>query len=458
MQEQDTAAQIIHRRNISTGGEVTPPRPAGSSYLGNFAAEPIENVRVAIIGISTRGVPVAGLFADIPHCSVVGLCDVQPEGVELAANLFEQKTGIRPAEYTGSATAYLDMLREQRPDAVFIHTCWETHADLAVDVMEHGAHAFVEVPLACSLEQLWRIIDTAERTRRHCMMLENVCYGREELMFLNIVRQGLLGPLLHGEAAYIHDLRCQMLSEDPEKGAWRTYHFAARNGNLYPTHGLGPISQYMSLARGEDTFERLVSFSSPALGRAAYARRQFPANHPWNALDFQCGDMNTAIIKTKLGRTILLQWDETSPRPYDRRNLIQGTEGVLAGYPTRAAGEPFCPAPDCAAANLSGQESYQWYQGKEAEEDLHARYEHPLFSRLGNTEARNNGMDIIMLNRIIECLHAGAPLDQNVYEGALWSAVGPLTEKSVHEGGAPQVFPDFTRGDWQHTPKLPIIP
>lgn len=458
MEEQETVAQGIHRRNIITGGEDVPTRPAGSSYLGYFAAEPLETVRVAIIGISTRGVPVAGLFADIPHCSVVGLCDVQPEGVALAADFFEQKTGKRPAEYTGSATSYLDMLREQRPDAVFIHTCWETHAELAVAAMEHGAHAFVEVPLACSLEQLWRVVDTAERTRRHCMMMENVCYGREELMFLNIVRQGKLGVLLHGEAAYIHDLRCQMLAEDPEKGAWRTYHFAARNGNLYPTHGLGPISQYMNLARGEDTFERLVSFSSPAVGRAAYARSHCPADHPWNALDFQCGDINTAIIKTRLGRTILLQWDETSPRPYDRRNLIQGTEAVLAGYPTRAAGDAFSPAADGAAANRSGQESYRWYQGAAAEADLHARYDHPLFTRLGDTTARNNGMDSIMLNRIIECLHAGTPLDQNVYEGALWSAVGPLTEKSVHEGGSPQVFPDFTRGDWQHTPPLPIIP
>lgn len=453
-------ARAIHRKNVEQMSCVLPsPRPEGSRYMGGYAAAPIEEVRVVIIGVSERGMPQALQFAAIPHCRVVGVCDLQLSAAEEIAAVLEQKTGTRPVCCGESSEAYLAMLRTLKPDAVFINTCWDTHARIAIDCMEHGAHAFVEVPLATTLEELWAIVDTAERTQRHCMMLENVNYGRVELMFLNMVRQGLVGDLLHGEAAYIHDLRNRMKGEDESGNTWRFSHFVERNGNIYPTHGLGPVAQYMSLGRTEDSFDSIVSMSSPALGRAAYIKREFPEDHPWQQLRFYCGDINTSIIRTKAGRTILMQWDETTPRPYDRKNMIQGTEGVLAGYPTRVAGEklssPVCSDKD--GPGESGQDCCQWYMGPAAEADLFARYEHPLYERLGDVNARNGGMDFIMLSRIIECLHEGKPLDQNVYEGAFWSAVAPLSEKSVHEGGAPQKFPDFTRGDWKTTAPLGIV-
>ncbi len=338
------------------------------------------------------------------------------------------------------------MLREVKPDAVVISTPWEWHAPMAIDAMEAGAHAFVEVPLAITIGDMWRVIDTSERTRKHCMMMENVNYGRDELMFLNMVRQGIIGELLHGEASYIHELRFQM-KEERETGSWRTYHYAGRNGNLYPTHGLGPVAQYMNLARTDDNFGRIVSFGSPALGRAAYAKKNFPADHKWNQLEYHCADISTSIIKTQLGRTIMVQWDETSPRPYSRHNLIQGTAGTLAGFPTRIAGE-FTP------------NYHQWLQGKEELSPYYEKYDHPLYRRIGELAVKMGGlggMDFIMLSRIIECLQKGEPMDQNVYEGAFWSAVGPLSEKSVAEGGMPQVFPDFTRSDWRTTAPLVII-
>ena len=455
-------AQSIHARNTNPLAEgSTLLRPEGSVYMGNYAAPPLEQVRVAIIGLSERGIPQAMQFASIPHCRVVGLCDIQGDAAREVADRLEERCGNRPVVYSGCCDAYLTMLREQKPDAVFINTSWETHAAMAVNCMEHGAHAFVEVPLATTLEGLWQIVDASERTRRHCMMLENVNYGRVELMFLNMVRQGLAGELVHAEAAYIHDLRSRMKNDVTSGNTWRSCHFAERNGNLYPTHGLGPVAQYMGLARGEDNFHSLVSMSSLSLGRAAYLQRELPESHPWREREFRCGDVNTSIIRTNEGRTILVQWDETSPRPYNRKNLIAGTRGVLAGFPTRVAGEqlsppPSQPDPDCAGE--SGEDCYQWYMGPEAEADLFARYEHPLYARLGDENARNGGMDFIMLYRIIECLHQGLPLDQNVYEGAFWSAVGPLSEKSVAEGGAPQCFPDFTRGDWKTTPPLGIVP
>jgi predicted dehydrogenase len=313
--------------------------------------------------------------------------------------------------------------------------------------MKAGAHAFSEVPIAVTLKEMWEIVDTSESTGRHCMMMENVNYGREELLYLNMVRQGVIGELLHGEAAYIHELRGQMLNGD-STGSWRTFEYAKRNGNLYPTHGLGPVAQYMNLARGEDNFGRMVSFSSPAKGRALYARKSEKFSNPrFKTLDFKGGDMNTSIIKTTLGRTIMVQWDETSPRPYTRHNLIQGTLGTLKGFPNGMAIEGVTKS------------HHEWAEDA-AWEEIAAKYEHPLFKRMGELSKEkggHGGMDYLMLFRIIECLQKGEPLDQNVYEGCFWSAVGPLSEKSVAEDGMPQVFPDFTRGNWKTTKPLGII-
>ena len=432
-----TAAQI-HAQNIAPGRtDAMAPRPAGSVYMGGFRAAPLPTVRLALVGLGERSHVLLGQLAAIPHAEVVGLCDLSLNALQTAAADCETES----LQLFCGNEGYERMLSEVHPDAVIISTTWETHAALAVAAMEHGAHALVEVPLGVTLEELWRVVDTAERTQKHCMMLENCNYGRDELMFLNMVRQGLVGDLLHGEAAYIHDLRRQMQNE----GDWRTAHFAARNGNLYPTHGLGPVAQYMNVARGGDMFERLVSLSSPAAGRAAYAEEHFEAEHPCNNTAYRCGDINTSVIQTRGGRTITVQWDETSPRPYDRRNLIQGTAGTLAGFPTRAAGCGF-------------NDGSEWETDAEK---LYAQYDHPLWKRFGSTaeqlDDHRGGMNYLVMARVVECLHRGEPLDQNVYEGALWSAVSPLSEKSVHEGGAPQLFPDFTRGDWRTTAPLGVV-
>ncbi len=462
-------AKEIHEKNIAAvQTNAVKPRPAGSIYMGDFRAPKIENVRVAVIGLGERGTPQTLQLAAVPHCTVVGVCDLYDDFTQEAADKIQQRTGQRPATYSGDKDAYKRMLQELKPDAVIINTNWDTHAQFAIEAMEAGAHVFVEVPLATTIEDLWRVVDASERTQKHCMMMENCNYGREELMFLNMVRQGLIGELLHGEASYIHELRSQMFDVDRGCGSWRTYHYAERNGNLYPTHGLGPVAQYMNIARTDDTFDRIVSFGSPAIGRAKFAKENFPADHKWNQMEFKCADMSNSIIKTKAGRTILVQWDETSPRPYDRKNLIQGTEGTLAGYPTRIAGEKISPKPeeDLTHAHAGGAEIddmggyHRWFQGRQAVKVMHDKWDHPLFKRLGEAAERqggHGGMDYIMLCRIIECLHNGEPMDQNVYEGALWSAVGPLSEKSVNEGGAPQEFPDFTRGGWKTTPPLPVV-
>lgn len=421
-------------------------RKSGAKYMGDFVAPKLEKVKVAIIGVGARGSGHASQLAVIEGVDFVGVCDLNEDRAKKSA-AGVSKHGHKPKVYFGEEKAWQKMLTETKPDAVFIATPWDHHAPMCIGSMKSGAHAFCEVPIALTLEEMWNIVDTSEATGRHCMMMENVNYGREELVYLNMVRQGAIGELLHGEAAYIHELRSQMENGD-STGSWRTFEYAKRNGNLYPTHGLGPVAQYMNLGRTEDTFGRMVSFSSPAKGRAEYAAKSTKLSNPeFKKLDFKGGDMNTSIIKTQLGRTIMVQWDETSPRPYSRHNLIQGTHGTLAGFPNRMAIEGVT-------------KSYHEWAENEAWEEIAAKYEHPLYKRMGEISQKmggHGGMDFLMLFRIIECLREGQPLDQNLYEGCFWSAVGPLSEKSVAEDGAPQVFPDFTRGNWKTTKPLAII-
>ncbi|MBT8238025.1 MAG: Gfo/Idh/MocA family oxidoreductase [Croceitalea sp.] len=429
-------------------------RPSNSQYMGDFAAPKIENVRAAFIGVGARGGDHLKFLASLPRTEVVGICDVYEdlvkEKVTWVREVSDESRHTNIALYFGDENQWMKMLKELRPDVVFIATNWSNHAPMAIEAMNQGAHAFVEVPIATTVQEMWDIVDVSERTQKHCMMLENVNYSRDELMFLNMCRQGLIGDILHGEAAYIHELRWQMEEQKRGTGSWRTYHYANRNGNLYPTHGLGPVAQYMSLGRGEDTFGSLVSFSSPAMGRKHYAENNYPQEHQWNQLEYKGGDLNTSIIKTNLGRTILVQWDETSPRPYSRLNLIQGTKGALAGFPTRVALE----------GGIEGitENHHSWAQGEQLEK-LYAKYDHPLYKRLNETAkgSGHGGMDGIMVYRIVECLQKGLPLDQNVYEGCFWSAVAPLSERSVATGGEPQPFPDFTRGNWKNTRPLAII-
>ena len=420
-------------------------------YMGDFSDEPNNNIRAAFIGIN-RGSTHLKNFATLPGTEVVALCDLYEDIVEREYGKLKTYTDSLDnlKKYWGDEDKWKLMLDEVKPDVVFISTNWNSHAPMAIESMKKGAHAFVEVPLAVTLEEMWDIVNTSEKTKKHCMMMENVNYGRDELLFLNMCRKGLVGELLHAEAAYIHELRWQMYNEERGTGSWRTLHYANGKGNLYPTHGLGPVAQYMNLARGEDNFKTLVSFSSPALGRNMYSKKNFDENHKWNKLDFSNGDMNTSIIKTYLGRTVMVQWDETSPRPYSRLNLIQGTLGTLAGFPTRVALEN-------GFKDIT-KDHHSWVQGENLQK-IYDEYDHPIYKRLNakTKKSGHGGMDGIMMYRIVECLQKGLPLDQNVYEGCFWSAVTPLSGNSIENDGAPQQFPDFTRGEWKKTKELGII-
>ncbi len=431
-------------RSGSAAATATPP--SGGTTVMGLAAPPLERVRVGLIGVGERGTVHTGLLCRIDGVEIQAICDPHEEVLDRAMGIVADHGKPQPQRIHGDEQAYREMLDRDDIDAVVISTPWRWHAPMAIEAMESGKHAFVEVPMALTVEECWQIVDTAERTQKNCMMLENVCYGREELMVLNMVRRGLFGELTHGEAAYIHELRWQMKEIEHKTGSWRTYWHTKRNGNLYPTHGLGPVAQYMGINRG-DRFDYVNSVSSPALGRAAYARREFPPDHERNRLDYICGDINTSMIKTVNGRSIMVQHDTTTPRPYTRHNLIQGVKGAFAGFPGRIA------------LDLDdGSNSY--HRWNHELEPFYTEFEHPLWDAI-RAEAEeaggHGGMDFVMWWRAIDCLRDGQPLDQDVYDGAAWSVISPLSAESVADRGNSRDIPDFTRGVWETAAPLGIV-
>jgi hypothetical protein len=303
---------------------------------------------------------------------------------------------------------------------------------MAVDVMKNGKHAAVEVPNATTLQECWDLVNTSESTRKHCVILENCCYGASEMMVLQMVRDGFFGEITHGEAAYLHDLR-GILTANEGEGLWRRFPHMKLNGNLYPTHGLGPIAHYMDIHRG-DRFDYMVSVSSKEASLSAYVKEKFPEGDPKRAEKYICGDMNTTIIKTVKGRSILLQHDVVNPRPYSRLNMVQGPKGIFADYPPRVF--------------VDGQKDEEWQKL----DDFKDKYEHALWKNNGEMARKtggHGGMDYIMNYRLMDCVKRGLVPDIDVYDAAAWSAPAALSEASVAANGAPQKFPDFTRGHWQ---------
>ncbi|MEQ1821746.1 MAG: Gfo/Idh/MocA family oxidoreductase [Fimbriimonadaceae bacterium] len=417
----------------------TRPSKARKNVIG-FSAPKLDKVRAAFIGVGARGSGHVSQMMLLDGVEIKAICDPHVPSANASAKHVVDAGRPAPTVYTNGDYDYRKMLDRDDIDMVIIATPWEWHVPMAVDAMNRGKHAFVEVPAAITVDGCWELVDTAEKTQRHCMMMENVNYGREELMVLNMVQQGLFGEVLHGEAAYIHDLRGQMDEIAHGTGSWRTLHYVKRNGNLYPTHGLGPVGHYMNINRG-DKMEYMSSMGSNSLVRALYAKEHYPEGHMRREHKFTCGDINTTIVQTALGKTIMIQWDEQLPRPYTRHNLLQGTRGCWAGFPDRLVLEGSDPT----------KSTDSWTQ-KEGLKEWYAKYDHPLWKKIGD-EATNagghGGMDFVMLWRIVYCLRNGLPMDQDVYDGASWSVISPLSEWSVANRGQSIDIPDFTRGAWK---------
>src|SRR5436190_12942904 len=313
--------------------ETTKPNEQKHQTMMGVKFQPRDIVRLGVIGVGLRGTEVLKEFLAIDKVVVNAVCDVVKDKCVRAANMIEKAGQKSPAIYSNGERDFEKLSSRDDLDFIYIATPWEWHVPQVLAALKEGKHVGSEVPAAYTVEDCWKIVDASEKMRRHCLIMENCCYDHSEMMVLNMVRAGLFGDLVHGECAYNHDLR-EILFENANEGLWRRRHHTLRDSNLYPTHGLGPMAKYMDINRG-DRFDHIVSMSSTHLGLEAYRKGHIAAGDPKWKETYKCGDYNTSIIKTAKGRTIMLQHNVSTPRPYDRINLIQGTKGIFRGYPPR---------------------------------------------------------------------------------------------------------------------------
>ncbi len=415
--------------------------PGSGGARSQFRVAPIPRVRVGFVGVGGMGSVHVQNYLNIEGVEVKAICDIVPEKVFRAQKWVVAAGQAEPTGYSRGPHDFERMCETEELDLVMTATPWEWHVPVCLAAMKTGKHAATEVPAAMSIDDCWALVETAEKYGKHCQMMENCCYDRIELMTLNIVRKGVLGEVLHAEAGYLHDLRDVKFSSQGE-GLWRRAWSRKLNGNLYPTHGLGPVSQCLNINRG-DAFDFLVSLSCPSRGLHEYAVAKFGPGSPQAAEKFVLGDVNTSLIRTKLGKTIILIHETNLPRPYTRINLVQGTKGIARKWPDKIYVEG------------RAAEADEW----DDFEKFAAEFEHPLWKAVAaKGEGRGHGgMDYIEDYRLIRSLHRGEPLDEDVYDAAAWSSIVGASCASVAGKGKPVSIPDFTRGLWKTNPPLGIV-
>jgi predicted dehydrogenase len=406
-----------------------------------FRAAPLPVVRIGFVGIGGQGGSHLENLLTLEGVEIVALCDIVPEKVTAWQRRIRERGRKEPVGFTRGPRDFERMCAEQELDLVFNATPWEWHVPIILAALRNGKHSASEVPLAYTVDDCWAVVEAAEKFARHCVMMENCNYDRLEMLGLNLARKGLLGELLHAECGYNHDLRAIKFSTEGE-GLWRRAHATRRNGNLYTTHGLGPIAETMGITRGNQ-LDYLVSLSGPSRGLQAWQSEHLSADDPRRRERYVLGDVNASLLKTTAGQTIYLTHDTNLPRPYSRKYVLQGTRGILEGYPRRVYIEGQSAAP------------HRW----DPVEKWFESHDHPLWKseKVKQASVGHGGMDWLEDWRLIACLREGVPTDQNVYDGATVSVVGPLSEWSVANGSKPVKVPDFTRGRWKVTAPQEII-
>ena len=410
-----------------------------------------KKVRVGFVGIGARGTAAVHRVSLIPGVEIVALCDKRQVRIDENLKwLREHHYAIAPTAYAG-AEAYKQLCDFGNCDVIYCATPWELHQPVAMRALCGGKIALVEVTSALTTEQCWELVETSERFRIPCMQLENCVYGEIELLELNMARLGMFGEIAHAEGAYIHDLRHVSRSE-PGIGEWewRYQENLVHKGNRYPTHGLTPICQTLGINRG-DRLDYLVSLESNQYSLDYYRHNGGMAVGDPRRGDAvtEMGDMNITLIKTVNGRSIMIQHDVSSPRPYNRLAFISGTKGAMGDYPFRCAFETKC----------GDRKAHAWFDEKQAE-DIRKKYMHPLWrdvSEVAQKVGGHGGMDFIMDLRWAYCLQNGLPLDMDVYDLAVTSCICELTETSVRNGSKPVSIPDFTRGNWKNVKPWGVV-
>ena len=408
----------------------------------------ISKLKLGFIGTGLRGQGMMRLATYRDDVDIPVICDIDDGMVSKALKVLKNAGRPMPKVYNNGDEDFQNMLDNEDLDGVFIATPWEWHHPMSVAAMKAGKHVGTEVPAALTVADCWDLVNTSEKTGKFCMIMENVCYRRDVLAVLNMVRSGLFGELLHCQGGYQHDLREVKFNngkqpyggglEFNEKGysesKWRTQHSVDRNGDLYPTHGIGPIHTMLDINRG-NRFIHMTSTASQSRGLHKHIIDQGGNTHTNANVKFKLGDIVTSVIKCSNGQTVVLSHDTSSPRPYSLNFRVQGTEGLWMV--------------DNNSIYVQGlsKEEHRW----ESDEAYLKQYDHPLWEKFEKRAAGSGhgGMDFFILNAFVEPLKRGLRPPLDVYDAASMSVISPLSEKSIRLGSAPVKFPDFTRGKWK---------
>ena len=417
-----------------------PVRPAGQENVLGLRTEPMETVRVGFVGLGMRGGDAVVRYTYVPGVQITALCDVESSRVTKSNENLAKRGFPAAAEYGGEEDAYKALCESDDVDLVYICTDWLHHVPVALYAMEHGKHVAIEVPAAATMEDIWALIDMSERTRKHCVMLENCCYDFFEMTALTMAQAGVFGDIIHAEGSYHHNL-------DPFWKAywdnWRLDFNQKVRGDVYATHGLGPVCQALDIHRGDRMTTLVAMDTDPFNGpKHVEARTGQPCT------DFANGDVTMSMIRTAKGKTILVEHDVMTPRPYSRMYQLVGTDGYAAKYPMTQ----FCfrseGAENVDYQNLGGERVVSGPAARELMEQYRSPILTPELEELAKTVGGHGGMDFIMDYRMIYCLRNGLPMDIDVYDMAEWCCVGPLSRISMENGCMPVEVPDFTRGAW----------
>ena len=430
---------------ISASSTITTPvpeRPAGVTDMVGYAAAPIDTVRVGFLGLGMRGYSAVERFVHIPGTKIIAICDIDTARVTRSEKILSNAGLPAAATYGGEEDSWKALCERPDIDLVYIVTDWKHHAPMAKYAMEQGKHVAIEVPAAMNLDEIWDLIETSERTRKHCMMLENCVYDFFEMNTLNMAQQGLFGEVLHTEGSYIHNLE----EFWPYYwNNWRMDYNREHRGDVYPTHGIGPACQLLDIHRG-DRMTTLVSMDPKAVNGPAYIEKS-TGKAPES---FANGDHTMTMIRTANGKTIHIQHDVVTPRPYSRMYQLTGTKGFANKYPSE--GYAFEPEQiSCDSIPDHENLSAHGFISDAQKQALTERYMHPIIKEVGEVAKKvggHGGMDYIMDYRMIYCLRNGLPLDMDVYDLAEWCSLIPLSAISIENGSAPVEVPDFTRGAW----------
>jgi len=420
----------------------TPPRPKGQTDVLRLATAPIPTVRIAFIGLGMRGPGAVERITHIPGVEIVALCDMLEKNTKNANEILLKAGFPKAQEFFGDENAWRKVTALPNVDLVYIATDWKHHANIGVQAMKDGKNVAIEVPAALNLKEIWELINTSEKTRKHCMQLENCVYDFFELTTLNMAQQGVFGEILHAEGAYIHNL--EPYWKDYWNN-WRLDYNAEHRGDIYATHGMGPACLALNIHRG-DKMNYLVSMDTKVVGIPAFIKESTGKL----ITDFKNGDLTMTMIKTEKGKTIQIQHDVANPRPYNRMYQLTGTKGFANKYPVEGyalGSESISSDIKVNHENLTAHS----FVSEEIKTALMEKYKNPIVIDIEEKAKQvggHGGMDFIMDYRLIHCLQNGLPLDMDVYDLAEWSCLGELTEISLKNNSTPVQIPDFTRGGW----------